>query len=71
MTGSYYSTHVTFVFSKGEGVAYRGRVLVELKVVPQGIARPVRQVMPKEDEALIEVTHCISFTWTDENHAYM
>lgn len=61
MTGSYYSTHVTFVFSKGEGVAYRGRVLVELKVVPQGIARPARQVMPKEDEALIEVTHCISF----------
>ncbi|KAJ7336515.1 hypothetical protein OS493_011725 [Desmophyllum pertusum] len=45
----------------GEGVAYRGRVLVELKVVPvQGIARPVRQAMPKEDEALIEPYRSLS-----------
>ena len=46
-----------FVFlSKGEGGAYRGRVLVELKTVPtNGIRRPVREAMAKEDEINVEV----------------
>lgn len=47
-----------FVCSKGEGVAYRGRALVELKTVPTsgGAARSERKQLAKEDKIRIKVT---------------
>jgi len=48
----------------GEGVAYRGRLLVELRTVPtHGTARPTRHAMAKQDEINVEpFKKCSKFT---------